>query len=394
MFGSVIRSAGVLGCLTIAVLAAGLAWTGGGAEGEDSAAVLSATGYSQALLHQLERSRAGEPSAIKDPAAAAAEMIRRAPLSEAPLALRGISAITAGDVPTADRAFSAAFSRNPRNVPARLWLANRAIETGEVDRAIELVSRLFAIVPEQGNAYTDAMAYMANLPGGVEGIQKQLGSGDAPPSWASTVVARINALAPDLDQLVSLNRITPSTQASFISRVISERGVAAGFLAWLNFAPQVSGETFQWPYDGTFEGKAGPPPFNWRSGGDLVEFAEGGGLNVSYLGRGQPVLLEQTMLLAPGKYTLASAISGDASAGGGGLGWAIVCDGVPRELGRVVMRELSPRAARITFDFEVPQTECSAQRLILRGEPGEFPTRARAEIASVGIVSAASGVEP
>jgi hypothetical protein len=392
VISSLLRIGPVAGCLFAAALAAVAGWAGAGArDDESSAAVFAATGYSVALYEQLELARKGEAGAVGNPEQAALLLMQRAPLHDAPLALRGLAAAQSGDLAVADQTFAAAFGRNPRNVPSRLWLAHRALQDDDIERAVDLVSGLFAVSPRQNAVHVEALASVARLPGGVAGLEKRLGEGGEAPSWAGAVVSRVNALSPDLDPLIPLNRITPSTQQAFISRMIAERGVEAGFAAWRNFATEVEDDPSSWPYDNTFKGKTAPPPFNWRKHSDLIEFAQGGGLNVSYLGRGRPVLVEQLMLLAPGGYSFTTTLSGDSSADGGGLGWAIECNAPVKELGRVVIRELAPSSSRPGFNFVVPEVDCPAQRIVLRGEPGEFPTRVRAEIASVTITPSENG---
>lgn len=385
MISIILRTVGVVGCVVIAGLAAGVAWMGAGAATDDSGAVYRATGYSRALYDQLERKRREQPNVISNPESAARQLMHRAPLYDAPLALIGLSAVGEGRSADADSAFSAAFARNPRNVPSRLWLAHRALERGEVDLAVEIVSGLFSVSPGQFWSFVDALASVAVVPGGIEGLEKRIGRQPRLPDWAGPVVARVNILAPDLDRLISLNRITPSTQEAFIMRMITTHGVEAGFRAWRSLLPQSVNHDFMWPYDGTFATEEGAPPFNWLIQSDLAERTRAGGLSVSYLGRERPAFVEQLMLLKPGRYTFTTTLSGDATAGGGVLVWAVECSAATAQLGAVAIRELSPVLSREGFEFTVPGDDCISQRLVLRGEPGEFPARTRAEIKSVAI---------
>lgn len=398
MIGAVLKFAlrvcGAAACLLCAGLAGLLGWAGASGTGEGSAAVLAATGYSRALYREIETARAEDAGRIADMDGELRELLRRAPLLDTPLSLRGLKAFEAGRQEEADRAFGAAFARNPRSVPGRVWLINRALQAGDVDRAVGLVSGLFAIKPDDAEVYTDALASIASLPGGLSSLTRRLSAAPAPPSWAGAVVTRINALTPDPDRLIGLNRITPQTQDAFIARILEQRGVRAAFEVWRSFTPEAGEGDVAWPYDGRFTRRPGPAPFNWQSRSDLIEFTPGGGLSVSYLGRGRPVLLEQLMMLGPGDYTLSTTLSGEASAQGGGLSWSIACSPSDLELGRLALRELSRSTSRRTLTFTVSGDQCVAQRLVLRGEPGEFPTRARAEIASVQIAPQAPGAQP
>jgi hypothetical protein len=117
-----------------------------------------------------------------------------------------------------------------------------------------------------------------------------------------------------------------------------------------------------------------------------------GGLYVSFLGRGQPLLADQTMLLRPGSYRLAMTLSGEGRESGGALGLALQCLG-GGEIAALRAPPLGAAATTLELAFEIAPEGCPAQRLILRGEPGEYPQRVRAEIASISIQSDVAPVE-
>ena len=350
--------------------------------------VAELTGYSHARLAIIEASfvEAGDVSP-RNVAEQAALVLQRAPMSEAALAFSGIAALRAGDLKAADRAFQAEFRRNPRNEAARIWRTQQAMNSRELPYAIGLLDGLLKLGAERAPTYLDALAEIALLPGGGKAIGKRL---EHSPSWAAPLVDRLNRTLPDLELLLELNRITPGGQREFIARVNREKGLQAAFANWLELlAPEE--RKFNWPYDREFRGARASPPFNWTVHGDLVEFMRGGGLNLTYLGRGRLTLVEQTMLLAPGSYRFSTRLSGDACDNGGGFSWGIQCVGSSTQLGRLLARPLTPKSGVHEFPFTVPDSSCEAQRLVLSGEPGEFPIRARAELQSVSITPA---VEP
>lgn len=385
MIKTILRSLGALGCLVTACMAAFLAWMGAGASTDERERIAELTGYSQALLGQIELDRKDPRISREALERSALKTLQRAPLLDAPLALIGLLASESGDRDRADEAFRRTFSRSPRNVLALAWLADRAIAGGRVEEAIQFLSNLFNVAPEQGEIYANAMAALARAPGGLAAIERRLQQDGSPPPWASSVVSSVNAIWPDPEQLESLNRITPTTQERFIARVIAERDIVTGFRVWRRLLPEGSDQPISWPYDNHFQRRPGAPPFNWRFHGSLVEPSSAGGLYVSYMGRGRQLVVEQTMLLTAGRYELAVQMSSDLRADGGGFSWSIACIPTEAVLGQVVIRAEPAIATTAGFIFDVSETGCQAQKLSLHGEPGEFTLPGRLSIKSVDI---------
>lgn len=376
--------------LTILALGAGLAallaaWVGFVAD-DDPDIALSVAPSARALQASLEAQRrsphppwrAGIPERAR-------ELHRRAPLRDAPFALIGLEAAEAGNADLADRSFSTALARNPRNAAARIWLAQRAIDAGRFSEAVALLDRLIEVDSDRAPEYLEALVQVGSLQGGVEAIADYFGAAGTAPRWGGQVTARLNRNHPDLEALARLNQMTPGAQAAFIERVRAERGPEPAFTAWLSLLPPADVEAFSWPYDPTFLHRPAPPPFNWAPRTDQVEFQRGGGLAVTYMGRGRVRLIDQHMLLRPGTYRLTSVLSGEARDSGGRLGWSIACVESNQELALLMVKDLFGKSVTDTATFVVPEAGCGSQRLSLDGVPGEFPTRARAEVQSIAI---------
>lgn len=412
--------------------------------------VADLTGYSRARAELIEKDLGGSLNSTREGInEQVRQLLSRAPLSAGALAFEGLAALRAGDAAHADRAFGLSYARNPRNEAARIWLAQRAIDGGDLMLAIRLLDGLIAINPERANIYIEAMAQLASLPGGAIAVATRL---EAKPRWADQLVSRLNKTLPDLDLLLELNRHTPATQNELVARIVKEAGLRVAFQYWLRLLPEeeldhqpsltpdapetsvsktggpktgaprtgdpkaefsraavpastLSGGDeigaqaadavqFAWPFDSDLRHTSAPAPFNWSVLSDLAEFKEGGGLDLTYLGRGRLSLLEQTILLAPGRYRLVAKLSGDARDNGGGFGWSVECIGDARELGRVIARPLTSKSKNYVMVFEVPTTACEAQKILLRGEPGEFPIRAHAGLQSVAVIPLANGSPP
>jgi len=378
------RLVGAAGCLVAALVAGALAWIGQEGRGPNAPHIAEQTGYAPAVYALLEAGRLAVPPSPPS-ADDIAYLLKRAPLSDGAPGLSGLLALSEGKPEEANRRFTEAVRRNPRNRAARVWLADRALGSGDAAGAIAHLDSLTRLDRSRTDLWVDALVLVARLPGGLDALRRRLEASDEPPAWSLALVAKLNSSQLALDDLEPLNRLTPQTQASFLQRVAAERGPATAYRAWKAFLPDASAEDITWPYDPGFEGKPGPAPFNWTLSSNLAELSARGGLDLSYLGRGRVPFVEQTVLLAPGRYRFATRLSGESAPNGGGFTWEAACKAPASLLGKVEIRDLTYASETFAFAFSVPATGCEAQVLTLLGLPGEFPARARAAIASVEI---------
>lgn len=379
------RIFGAAACLLAAVFAATLGWVGAEATGPQARFIAERTGYAPAVYAYLEAMRT-DPSSSPPTLDQISQLLRRAPLSDGAMGMAGFAALNAGALGDAARRFSEAIRRNPRNEAARIWLADRAMTAGDAAQAIAHLESLMRLDRERTEIWLRALATVANSPTGLAALEAHIRASDPVPGWAPQLIARLNASpALSLETLTPLNRLTSQTQAGFLQRVDAERGTKAAYQAWRAFSFEEGAGAVDWPYDPLFQSMPGSAPFNWSLRNNLAEFAQGGGLEVTYLGRGVAPYADQVMLLDPGRYRFEARLSGEGSANGGGFAWQMSCKAPSISLGKVDIHDLGPANRVYSFDFSVPDTACDAQVLILRGAPGEFPVRARAKIESVAI---------
>jgi hypothetical protein len=380
------RIVGAAGCLLAALFAGALAWIGEEAQGRHAGEIAQRTGYAPAVFAHLEAGRLATPPSPPRPQDIA-HLLKRAPLSDGALGLSGLAALAENRLELVDSRLRQAMRRNPRNAPARIWLADRALGSGDAASAILHLDSLIRLDGTRTDLWIDALVLVARLPGGLDALRRRLEAGEEPPAWSLALVGRLNSSPIDTDDLEPLNRLTPQAQASFVQRVLAEGGAAAAYRAWQGFVEGAAeAGPRAWPYDAGFEGRPGPAPFNWTLGSNLVEFAARGGLDISYLGRDRVPFAEQMILLPRGRYRFATRLSGESAPNGGGFTWEVSCTTPPGLLGQVEIRDLTYASKTFAFEFSVPASGCEAQVLRLLGLPGEFPTQARAAIASVEIL--------
>lgn len=310
----------------------------------------------------------------------AIQSLQDAPLAEEPFFLAALAALVRGDEAKATPLLLEAKKRNPRSRITRILLLDRHLRTGRVEAAaaeIAGISRLMpaaskVLVPElarfAANANTrGALADTLRLnPGLKSAVLEHLASSGADPE----IVLRIagNDAAP-ADGQVS------SWQQQLLTSLIKNGEVARARELWSRFAGGPA--AMDTVYDGQFERRPGPPPFNWQfasSPAGVAEPTQSRSLQVEYYGRADAELASQLLTLSPGRYQLLFRATGDTPERGSSVSWRLACHPGKAEIASVPISKLSYAPRTIAVAFAVPASGCSAQWLRLVGTPAEFPT--------------------
>jgi hypothetical protein len=364
-----------------ALVSAGLAWAKL-AQFEQPEAVLRVMPWHPvALLEVAEASRSDGEAPTRDLVIAGRQMLRMAPLLDAPLVYLGFDKAAAGDNAVANEAFLAAATRQPRNIPALSWLATEAARARDYERVVSLLDQLGRVDPRRMDEYAGALASIMADPMGAEVFARALDE-NSPLAVAAT--EKLIAVSGDLDFLMRAASQSPRFRQRLIDRIVNERGLEAAFVAWLAFLPSTEAENLAWPFDPAFVGLDAATPFNWQVLSDAERLKEGG-LLARYSGRGKPTFVRQVMLLGPGSYRFAAEMDGELSATGGGFLWRLKCLPGDAELATVRVSSLARTLATQSATFEVPASGCPTQMLSLEGAPGALTTRARATVRHVTI---------
>jgi hypothetical protein len=308
-------------------------------------------------------------------------MMRMAPLLEAPLVYLGLDSADAGDRDTARLAFLSAVQRQPRNVPALSWLAADAITRHKFNQAVSWLDQLRRVDPANRHVYTEAMVYIAHAPGGGEVFDREL---DRKSHLAMAAAEKIVLSSGDLGRLMRIGEVASEFRPRIVGKLLREKDVEAAFVAWLAFLPSSEAERLSWPYDPAFVGSEAAAPFNWELFDD-AELLDEGGLLVRYSGRGSQTFVRQTMLLGPGSYRLTAYMDGELSGSGGGFVWSIACVREKRIISETRVTALSMTLSTHNAEFLVPASGCDMQTLTLEGKPGPLVARARATVKRVAI---------
>ena len=160
---------------------------------------------------------------------------------------------------------------------------------------------------------------------------------------------------------------------------------------WLASLPAAERAASRYMFDGAFRGVAAPMPFGWAfkdTDAGRAEPAKDGQrnyLDVAYFGGQAMDLAQQTLALAPGRYTLrlnARSPSGLASAQ---LYWRLVCQPGAARIGLLNLSQAGADDRRFGTTFTVPESGCPGQVLTLVAEPGDVAAALSLEISRMEI---------
>jgi hypothetical protein len=321
--------------------------------------------------------------------------LQDAPLAEEPFFLAALAALVRGDEAAAEPLLIEAKKRNPRARATRILLLDRYLRAGRVEQAaaeISGVSRLmpatrrvlvpqlarFASDPKTSGALADILRSDPEL---MSGLLEHLASSGAQPETVLRLAGNEAGSAPDGQ--------SPAWQQKLLSSLVKKGDVAGAQRLWSRFAGvPVNGAQI---YDGQFQRRPGPPPFNWQfssSAAGVAEPTKSRSLQVEYYGRTDAELASQLLTLPPGRHQLRFKAVGDSPERGSSVSWRLVCHPSNVEIASVPIDKLSYAPRTIGAAFVVPASGCSGQWLRLVGTPAEFPTAHSITISDLQIARA------
>ncbi|MEL7547229.1 MAG: hypothetical protein AAGJ84_11295 [Pseudomonadota bacterium] len=271
---------------------------------------------------------------------------------------------------------------NPRNRVGRFVEAQLAVIGGEAATAMTSLANLLSLNPGQSDAYLAEISELARTEDGQEAILEAL---RAKPVWTGRLVRRLTQDIDDAEFLVRLFEFYPLGQNSYIRALAARGELERAHLTFLNFLPiDLIGKTGV-PFDSSFVGLPGAPPFNWRLHREYASFEPQGGLYISFFGQGRPIIATQTLRLSPGTYSADIEMNGRIHRTGGHLAWDLVCTRTGEVLFELPITELLASITPFQAVFDVPGPDCGFQTLTLRGIAGEFPRTTRAMVRRASI---------
>ena len=345
------------------------------ARGDIAGALRWRPDHAEALLRQAE----GQLKA-KDPAAAAASARRL--LQAAPMDGRGYRVLAqvadgAGRKDEARNLYRIAARRAPRDLPARAWLAQDALERNDPAEALVQIDAVLTLSPGTGATVFPVLAKLAADPGFADALADVLQRG---PSWRAGMLAALQQAKPDdreaaeqvLGALQRKGGFTPEETTARIEALLREGRWGQAHARWAaHFV--AGGKPLPLLFNGNFAQDPSGTGFDWRlpaTPGVIVTFepdqGEGRALRARFLGRRVAgAFLEHRLLLAPGHYRFRHRLRIDALRSDNGLGWRVACEGQAAPLAQGKPIAGSRGWLVVELEFTVPAQDCPGQWLRL-----------------------------
>ncbi len=312
-----------------------------------------------------------------------------APLSPEPFLIDAARALQEGKLADAERLLKQARHRDPRSSAARFLLADLYLQSGQVLPGLREMVAMSRIMPSVAGQLGSVLANYAKTPGAIPLVKAALAED---PALAPAVLNELAADASNASLILSLAKPRdpqsskePDWVGQLTAAMLTQGKVREAYSIWSTHSPAAR----QSKQDFTFSGSASP--FFWTFHESPQGFAEeiGGELRVSYPGADDVTLASRVFALAPGRYRLQMAATGNLAAASN-LEWSVSC--LPGGGPSIAAARLSSSASGsglVAINLLVPET-CTGQRLELKGIADTIPVTSEVSLSNFRIVRVAS----
>ena len=285
----------------------------------------------------------------------------------------------AGDPATLNEA---AFQKSVHETYSLFWLMHKSAAAGEWPKMLLLADTIMRTRPPLAGEVTPYLVLAMDDPAGLEQLTRMLA---AEPRWRSQFFYHFPRHIKDARAGVGLmnalkgsaSPVRPKEVEQYINLLLQSRFYDVAYYVWLQLLTNEQLGNAGYIYNGSFETKPSPVPFDWQlsaGGSTLVEIAAqdylGGrsALSVEFgTGRAETRVATQFTLMPPASYRMSGHWRGEMT-GRRGLIWRITClDSPEKVIGESAML-MGTFSKWQTFDvkFTVPATGCGAQRVQLQ----------------------------
>jgi len=268
----------------------------------------------------------------------------------------------------------------PRDVAARAWAAQIALERGDAAAAIRHYDRMLRVAPERRPDVFPVLIGLASIPAGRDALVTTLAGR---PPWRAELLRDLAHNMPNPNDLPAVfnalranGGLSPEEDAAYLERLVLEKRWDQAFVAWAGALSSQELAMVTVPIDGDFE-RVAPSrgPFDWmisgRPGVDAVVQAlpdgSGRALKVEFQGqRGAFRDVRQLLLLPEGQgYRLQWRSRFDGLDTARGLRWTLTCaDGAAGQILATPPTAGTSPWRSYSAEFDVPPG-CPAQWLVL-----------------------------
>lgn len=305
---------------------------------------------------------------------------RKSPLAPEPFVVRGVEAQESGNRRLAIAAFKAAALRDGRSIPARYFLAEQYLRSGDANDGLKEIAMLARMVPKGVDNLGPYIAVYARDPRTRPQIVALFRDNPGIELAALTSLAADPSNADVVLQLATPSSRPPQWAARLLESLINAGEFEKARATWAKLS-HISPPPSDLIFDATFQRPDVPAPFNWALTSSSVGLAErqaGGRLHVLFYGQDDGVLAKQLLVLPPGRYRLAMHVGGDL-AHARALSWGVTCVGAEKALVAVPLASAAPNAT-----FVVP-AGCAAQSLGLMASAPDIPQQSDVTISGLSL---------
>lgn len=325
-------------------------------------------GHPQALLGLARQQAAdGDPSAA---AATARRLLDREPLQGEAWRLLAVASEAAGEPEQARAQYAEAIRLAPRDVPARIWLAQDALQRGDAAAAIAHLDGILRTAPHYRDGTLTVLIQFARDRDFREALAATLSGA---PGWRNDFLrqlqrqgeqATVDAVFAALQRTGTLSR---RERADWLEGMLRRGDWPQAYARWAGTVPPEM--ALRPVYNGDFSRRPSGEGFDWRTPrkpGVQIGFPASGGIRITFRDRRiDHAGLEQALLLAPGRYRLVARMRTSGLRAERGIEWRVVCARPSALLGRSAPVRDAPDWQEVEALIEVPRG-CTGQWLSLR----------------------------
>jgi len=312
------------------------------------------------------------------------EAISISPLNSKALTLYGLSLEGRGDSAGGRQIISAAARMNTRDNIAHYWMALDRIAIQDWPAAIDQIDILLRVQPQLWPRFYEILLIIASTPSSLDALSEKLS--EMPPwraqfitylTWQSERGLRVGtSIAARLRSRGST--FTKSEFGLLLTALIDANRPVEGYFLWLSSLSDLQMEQLEYLSNGRFEAGISGLPFDWQisdSSGfiaDITNIGEEHALWIQlYRGRPDKWIVRKLLVLPAGTFEMKGDFRANRVKTYPGFAWTISCVGIDsRVIGETSPIEGTVPWSTFSFDFSVPQQNCSAQWLTLTvGEP-------------------------
>lgn len=345
------------------------------ASGDVESALRWQPAHPEALLQQAELALSAKR--INAAATSARRMLQVVPTDGRGYRILAQVADAEGQRVLARRLFLIGARRAPRDLPARAWLAQDALERGQSIQALDQIDAVLTLSPSTGGSVFPIMVTLAADPAFAEALAARL---QRAPAWRGGMLAALRQARPAdrevADRVLSIlqrrDGFDQDETIAWTESLIRNGRWGEAYARWAS--PLVSsGVALPLLFNGDFGREPSGAGFDWRmppTPGVLLELEHGGNgslvLHARFLGRRVAgAFLEHRLLLPPGRFQFQVRQRSDALRSDSGLEWTLGCDGTSEPLARTSPLKGTRDWATTTMQWQVPTTDCQGQWLRL-----------------------------